>query len=99
MEQPALPARSATGDRFLRWRGQAGEHLRLYLEGTSVWNEGQVRPPWQRVAGLEWVLANPLAGPSEATLRRTRLELGIHRPLDGIMKGHTVATFSLIIRP
>jgi len=99
VEQPALPAYAATGDRFLRWRGQAGENLRLYLEGTSVWNEGQERPPWERVAGLEWVLVLPQAGPSEATLRRTRLQLGIHRPLDGEMKGHTVATLSLIVRP
>jgi hypothetical protein len=99
VEQPALPAQLATGDRFFRWRGEAGGPLSAYLEGTQVWNEGQGRPPFLRVAGLQYTLPLPQSLGSEAVLKRMRLQLGVHRPLDGIMKDRTVATLALVLRP
>ena len=91
--QPALPARSASGDRFLRWRGELGAALRVYGEGTALWNGGQERGPFQRVLGLE-------GGYGGAGLaRRIRMRAGVHRPLDGIMKGRTVATLTFVLRP
>ncbi len=99
LEQPALPAFLATGDRFLRWRGEAGGTVSAYLEGTALWREGASRPPWLRVAGLRAALDNPLGATSEETLRRMRLEIGVHRPLDGAMRNRTVATVALILRP
>ncbi|WP_316414288.1 hypothetical protein [Mesoterricola silvestris] len=99
VEQPALPSRLATGDRFLRWRGEAGGALHAYLEGSALWDPGAGRPPFTRVAGLEFALDNPLGGASEAVLRRLRIQAGIHRPLDGVMKGRTVGTLALVVRP
>lgn len=99
VEQPALPEFLATGDRFLRWRGEVGGPVRAYLEGAAVWNPGPGRPPFQRVAGLEVSLDNPLGAASEEVLRRMRLQAGVHRPLDGPMKNRTVATLTVVLRP
>ncbi len=99
VEQPALPAHSATGDRFLRWRGQLGGAARFYAEGTALWRSGQERGPFQRVLGLEFA-PDLLAGQgSEQALKRMQIQLGVHRPLDGTMKGRTVATLTLMLRP
>jgi hypothetical protein len=104
IEQPALPARSAVGDRFQRWRGELGGAVRLYEEGTAVWNAGQGRGPFQRVLGLEFALDSlalegwPPAGSDQAR-RRFQVEAGVHRPLDGVMRGRTVATLTLVMRP
>ena len=97
--QAALPADSATGDRFLRWRGELGQGLRFYGEGTALWNAGQERGAFQRVLGLELALDGPQLGLGERAARRMRLELGLHRPLDGAMKGRTVGTLTLTLRP
>ncbi|HLO68564.1 MAG TPA: hypothetical protein VK188_16185, partial [Holophaga sp.] len=99
LEQPALPGFLRVGDRFLRWRGETGGVLSAYLEGTALWSKGEARPPWMRVAGLTASLDNPLGAASEETLRRMRLELGVHRPLDGPMRNRTVATLAVILRP
>jgi opacity protein-like surface antigen len=97
--QPALPADLASGDRFLRLRGQAGGAFHLYLEGTAVWDGGQERGPYQRVAGLEYTLRNPLGPLALDAGRRMTLEAGIHRCLDGAMANRTVATLGLVLRP
>jgi len=99
LEQPALPGFLRVGDRFLRWRGETGGVLSAYLEGTALWSKGEARPPWMRVAGLTASLDNPLGAASEETLRRMRLELGVHRPLDGPMRNRTVATLAVVLRP
>jgi hypothetical protein len=99
VEQPALPAFLATGNRFFRWRAAAGGTVSAYLEGTALWQAGQDRPPYLRVAGLQVTWTNPLASASDQALRRMRLQLGVHRPLDGLMKDRTVGTFTLVIRP
>ena len=99
VEQPALPAFLATGDRFFRWRADAGGAFSAYLEGTALGQAGQERPPFLKVAGLQGSLDSPLGTVSDPALRHVRLQFGLHRPLDGIMKGRTVATFTLVLRP
>lgn len=99
ISQPALPSRSAAGDRFLRWRGELGSVVRFYGEGTALWNAGQERGPFQRVLGLEGVLDTLAGNGSELVLKRMQVRAGVHRPLDGAMKGRTVATLTLMLRP
>jgi len=98
IEQPALPARSATGDRFLRWRGELGSLVRFYAEGTALWDAGG-RGPFQRVLGLECAVDTLAGNGSEQVLKRMQARVGVHRPLDGAMKGRTVATLTLMLRP
>jgi len=97
--QPALPAFSAAGDRFLRWRGELGGTVRVYGEGAALWNAGQERGPFQRVLGLELALDGPSLGGPERAAQRLRFRLGLHRPLDGAMQGRTVATMTVTLRP
>jgi hypothetical protein len=99
VEQPALPALSATGDRFLRWRGELGSLVRAYGEGTALWNAGQGRGPYQRVLGLEFNLDGLGQEASEQATKRVRIRAGLHRPLDGAMRDRTVATLTLMLRP
>jgi hypothetical protein len=99
VEQPALPARTAAGDRFLRWRGELGGSFRVYAEGAALWTAGTARGPFQRVLGLEAVLAGGTGSDGEAARQRLRVRVGLHRPLDGIMDGRTVATVSVVVRP
>lgn len=100
--QPALPAYTATGDRLRRLRGSLGVGvLQAYLEHASVWQDGAPRPSAQRVAGLE--LDSRTLGLPADVLRRLAGSLsfavGLHRPLDGRMRGRTVGTLSVIVRP
>jgi len=96
--QPALPAYTLEGNRFLRYRAEVGSQVRAYLEGTTLWNGGEARPALQRVAGVTFALA--LDGPGgEQFLKKMRVEAGVHRPLDGVMKDRTVGTLSLVVRP
>ncbi len=99
--QAALPAYSATGNRLQQLRGELGGAARLYLEQSTVWQDLSPKPAAQRVAGLE--LDSRTLGLPQDILRRLTgnlsFTLGVHRPLDGIMKGRTVGTFSLLLRP
>lgn len=97
--QPALPARTATGDRFLRWRGELGGTVHLYAEGAALWTAGGDRGPFQRVLGLEATLDRRAFPGGETLFRRVRVEAGVHRPLDGAMAGRTVATVTVLVRP
>jgi hypothetical protein len=99
VEQPALPARTAVGDRLLRWRGELGGPLRFYVEGVALWAAGQERSPFQRVLGLEGALDPPARYESERVRRPVQVRLGLHRPLDGAMAGRTVATVTVALRP
>lgn len=100
--QPALPAYQATGDRFQRLRGELGfGPLSAYLEHSAVWDAADARPAALRVMGLELDSRN-LNLPMDI-LRRVagnlQFAIGIHRPLDGVMRHRTVATLSVILRP
>ena len=99
--QAALPAYTATGNRLQRLRGELGGTVQAYLEQVAVWQDGSPRPAALRVAGLE--LDSRRLGLPQDLLRRLTgnlsFTLGVHRPLDGIMKGRTVGTVSLLLRP
>ena len=98
LEQPALPAYAAEGDRFLHYRLAAGGPFKAYLEGHALWNGGQERMAFQRVLGLTYVLA--LQGSAgEQVSRKLKLSLGLHRVLDGPLRDRTVGTLSLVLRP
>jgi hypothetical protein len=99
IEQPALPSFSAAGNRFQSWRGELGGVLHAYLEGTALWDDGLPRGRFQRVAGLEFTLENGGSGAAEGVLKKLKIQLGVHRPLDGVMKGRTVGTLDLLVRP
>ena len=99
--QAALPAYTATGNRLQHLRGELGGTIRLYLEHSTVWQDTSPRPEAQRVAGLE-VESRSLGLPQDILRRlagNLSFTLGVHRPLDGIMKGRTVGTLSLLLRP
>ena len=99
--QAALPAYTATGNRLQRLRGELGSPFRLYFEASTLWQDSSPKPAALRVAGLE--LDGRGLGLPQDILRRLAgnlsFTLGVHRPLDGIMKGRTVGTFSLLLRP
>jgi len=100
--QPALPAYTAMGNRLRSYRGELGlGFVSTYLEQATVWDEASPRPAAQRVAGLELDSRN-LGLPIDVLRRlagNLSFTLGIHRPLDGIMRDRTVGTFSVIVRP
>ena len=100
--QPALPAYLATGNRLLRLRGMLNlGPVQAYVDQATVWQDTDPRPTAQRVAGLE--LDSRRLGLPQDILRRLvgnlSFTLGLHRPLDGAMKGRTVGTLSVIVRP
>jgi hypothetical protein len=99
IEQPALPARLAGGDRFFRWRGEAGGQIRVYLEGTQVWQAGLDRGPTLRVAGVQFTTDAPFGLPRDLLHKHLRLQAGLHRPLDGALRNRTVGTLTLLLRP
>jgi hypothetical protein len=100
--QAALPAYTATGNRLQRLRGDLGFGLlQAYVEHTAVWQDTAPRPAAHRVVGLELDSRN-LGLPLDALRRlvgNLSFTLGLHRPLDGIMKDRTVGTFSVLVRP
>ncbi len=102
VDQAALPAYTAMGDRLRRLRGDLGlGPLTAYVEHTAVWQDPDPRPSAQRVAGLELNSRN-LGLPMDVVRRlagNLSFTLGLHRPLDGAMKGRTVGTLSVILRP
>ena len=100
--QPALPAYTATGNRFQTLRGDLGLGIvTAYLEHATVWEDASPRPVAQRVGGLE-IDSRNLGLPMDVLRRfagHLSFTLGLHRPLDGVMKGRTIGTVSLILRP
>jgi len=100
--QPALPAYTATGNRLRALRGDLGLGIvTAYLEHATVWDDALPRPTAQRVAGLE-IDSRHLRLPMDVLRRfmgNLSFTLGLHRPMDGVMKGRTVGTLSLILRP
>ncbi len=100
--QPALPAYTAMGNRLQRLRGDLGVgFLTVYVEHAVIWQDTAPRPSAQRVAGVELDSRN-LGLPLDVLRRlagNLSFTLGVHRPLDGVMKGRSVGTISLILRP
>ncbi|GLH68439.1 hypothetical protein [Geothrix edaphica] len=100
--QAALPAYTATGNRLRRLRGDLGLGLlRAYVEHATVWQDAAPRPSAQRVAGLE-LDSRDIDLPLDVLRRlagNLSFTVGLHRPLDGTMKGRTVGTLSVIVRP
>lgn len=99
VEQLALPTYEASGDRFLRYRGELGAGLRAYLEHTALWSATGARGPFQKVVGLEFAAGPEMIQGAESVLGKFQLNLGVHRPLNGLQKDRTVVTFALVIRP
>jgi hypothetical protein len=97
--QPALPAFEATGNRFVRYRAEVGQILRAYVEHTALWNGGSARDPFQKVAGVEVDFGPEQMSGAEALLGKLHLNLGVHRPLNGLQKDRTVFTISMVVRP
>ncbi len=100
--QAALPAYTTTGNRLQRLRGELGLGIfQAYVEHTALWQDTAPRPSAQRVLGLE--LDSRKLGVPMDLLRRLAgnltFTLGLHRPLDGVMKQRTVGTLSVIVRP
>ena len=100
--QAALPAYTAMGNHLQHLRGELGLGiLKAYVEHAAVWQGTAPRPSAQRVVGLELDSRN-LGLPMDVLRRLTgnlSFTLGIHRPLDGLMKDRTVGTLSVIVRP
>jgi hypothetical protein len=100
--QAALPAYTIVGNRLQRLRGELGMGVfQAYVEHTAVWQDPAPRPAAQRVVGLELDSRN-LGLPTDVLRRlagNLTFTLGVHRPLDGVMKDHTVGTLSVIVRP
>jgi hypothetical protein len=100
--QAALPAYTTTGNRLQRLRGELGlGFFQAYVEHSAVWQDSAPRPSAQRVLGLELDSRN-LGVPMDVLRRlagNLTFTLGVHRPLDGVMKARTVGTLSMIVRP
>jgi len=100
--QAALPAYTTTGNRLQRLRGELGHGVfHAYVEHATLWQDTAARPAAQRVVGLE-LDSRALRLPMDVLQRLTgnlSFTLGIHRPLDGVMKDRTVGTLSVIVRP
>lgn len=98
--QAALPAFLVTGDRLLAWRLQWGSGIRAYLEQAVAWTGDGGRPPMQRVAGVELSVSELLPAAAAIPLvGRFSMTAGVHRTLDGEMRGRTVATVVFVPRP
>jgi hypothetical protein len=103
--QAALPAYTETGNRLRRGRLELGRIGRLYLEHTAVWDDANPRPRFQRVAGVELVLDELLAGNAlDTLLGRMRFTLGLHHLLDDgpegqNLRGRNTFTASVVLRP
>ena len=100
--QPALPSYTEVGNRLQDLRGELGlGFVTAYLERSMVWDDTSPRPPALRVAGVE-IDSQNLGLPMDVLRRlvgNLSFTLGLHRPLDGLMKNRTVGTISVIVRP
>ena len=100
--QTALPAYTQIGNRFQSLRGELGlSVVQAYVEHAVVWQDSLSRPAAQRVVGLE-LDSRSMGLPVDLTRRllgNLSFTFGLHRTLDGVMKGRTVGTLSVIVRP
>ena len=89
VQQPALPGYLQVGDRMRKLRASYGIVGHVYYERAAVWSSGQSSIDYQSVLGIElradeafdmFDPLNLLQGPIP------KITIGVHRPLDGIMK-------------
>ena len=96
VSQPALPDYYQAGDRMraLRIDRDIVLGIRFYYEWATAWQSGVGSADYQRVWGFELSTEDIV---SRSTGVPT-VNIGIHRPLDGPMKGKTVFTANLSFR-
>jgi hypothetical protein len=96
VQQPAMPGYLLLGDRMRRLRAEYGSIAYLYFEKTAVWFSNEQNNGYQRVAGFE-IRSDELYLPDMLNFVGIvpLLRIGIHRPLDGVMKNRTVFTVGI----
>ncbi|MDR1841918.1 MAG: hypothetical protein LBQ86_08370, partial [Holophagales bacterium] len=98
VQQPALPGYLQIGDRMRKWRADYGFIAYAYYEKSAVWLSGE-DINYTGVAGLEVRLGEILGSDSLNFLGLApSITIGIHRPLDGVMKNRTVVTLNVFGR-
>ncbi|MDR0498688.1 MAG: hypothetical protein LBH03_02990, partial [Holophagales bacterium] len=99
VQQPALPDYLLMGDRMRRLRAEYGFLAYLYFEKVSVWFSHDPSGDYQRIAGFE-VRSDELFSSDMLNFLGLvpSLRIGVHRPLDGVIKGRTVFTAGLHLR-
>jgi len=101
VQQPALPGYLQVGDRMRKLRVDYGdgEGAYLYFEKSAVWLSNAGVNEYIRVLGAELRLSELLDSNALNSLGMTpTFTIGVHRPLDGVMKNRTVFTLSLYAR-
>jgi hypothetical protein len=94
VQQAALPGFIQSGDRMRRFRVSLEEIV--YYERVAVWNSKGSEPEYLRVIGAELNFDRLIDADIAKSIGATPMfSLGVHRPLDGIMKKRVVVTFSL----
>jgi hypothetical protein len=99
--QPAFPAFTQAGDTMERLRCEWGEKnsaAYAYFEWTAIGLGSLSGIERQRVAGLELKLDSLIYNPAGSAIGTLpSVTIGLHRPLDGIMKKRTVFTANIAI--
>jgi hypothetical protein len=95
VQQPAIPAYLMVGDRMRRLRAEYGSSAYLYFEKTAVWFADGQNEDYQRVVGFEVADGLSLPDMLSFTGLAPTLRIGLHRPLDGVMKNKTVFTMGI----
>ena len=95
VQQPALPDYLQVGDRMRRWRVEYGSEVYLYFESSLLWYSGRNVNDSIRVVGAE-VRVEKIA--NTAVFRvlglPSTMTMGIHCPLDGVMKDRMIFTIN-----
>jgi len=96
IQQAALPGFIQSGDQMRRFKVALFEDI-FYYEKVAVWNsKGPAGPEYLRIVGAELNLDDLIAADMATSISATPMfSLGVHRPLDGIMKNKYVVTFRL----
>jgi len=95
VQQAALPGFIQSGDRMRRFKVSMFEEI-FYYERVAVWNSKGPEPEYTRIVGAELNLDDMIDANVARSIGATpMLSLGVHYPLDGIMKKRYVLTFSL----
>ena len=99
VQQPALPGYASIGDKMRKLRAEYGSGIYFYFESAAVWSSNENGIDCLRVAGVELQLDKLLDDSARMILRYLPLySVGIHRPLDGVMKDRTVFTVNVRIK-
>jgi hypothetical protein len=94
VQQAALPGFTQSGDRMRRFTVKLWESI--YYEKAAAWNSKGPGPEYIRIVGAQINLEDLIDDDIARSIGAAPMfSLGIHRPLDGIMKDRYVVTFSL----